>query len=96
MKYILVIEGFSCFTLVFFLRLKLEAPEEMNNFIKHIEIKIKRLVYRIHSNNGSELKNKTLDSFPIEKRIEHNFSASYIQQQNIVVEKRNRTLCEVV
>ncbi|KAL4582121.1 hypothetical protein LXL04_006662 [Taraxacum kok-saghyz] len=42
-KYILVVvDGFSCFTWVFFLRLKSEAPEEMTNFIKQIELKLKR------------------------------------------------------
>ncbi|XP_052625651.1 uncharacterized protein LOC128132756 [Lactuca sativa] len=42
-KYILVVvDGFSRFTWVFFLRLKSEAPEEMINFIKQIELKLKR------------------------------------------------------
>nr|KAJ0222410.1 hypothetical protein LSAT_V11C200064640 [Lactuca sativa] len=41
-KYILVVVyGFSRFTWVFFLRLKSEAPEEMINFIKQIELKLK-------------------------------------------------------
>ncbi|XP_052625928.1 uncharacterized protein LOC128132950 [Lactuca sativa] len=41
-KYILVVvDGFSRFTWVFFLRLKSEAPEEMINFIKQIELKLK-------------------------------------------------------
>ncbi|XP_052627483.1 uncharacterized protein LOC128134103 [Lactuca sativa] len=47
-KYILVVvDGFSRFTWVFFLRLKSEAPEEMINFIKQIELKLKRPVRRI-------------------------------------------------
>ncbi|XP_052626936.1 uncharacterized protein LOC128133509 [Lactuca sativa] len=42
-KYILVVvDGFSRFTWVSFLRLKSEAPEEMINFIKQIELKLKR------------------------------------------------------
>ncbi|KAL4566294.1 hypothetical protein LXL04_030408 [Taraxacum kok-saghyz] len=36
----------------------------------------------------------TLDSFLKDKGIEHNFSAPYTPQQNGVVERRNRTLCE--
>ncbi|XP_052626922.1 uncharacterized protein LOC128133495 [Lactuca sativa] len=51
-KYILVVvDGFSRFTWVFFLRLKSEAPEEMINFIKQIELKLKRPVRRIRSDN---------------------------------------------
>ncbi|XP_052621693.1 uncharacterized protein LOC128127282 [Lactuca sativa] len=54
-KYILVVvDGFSRFTWVFFLRLKSEAPEEMINFIKQIELKLKRPVRRIRSDNGLE------------------------------------------
>ena len=94
-KYILVVvDGFSRFTWVFFLRLKSEAPEEMINFIKQIELKLKRPVRRIRSDNGLEFKNNTLDSFLKDKGIEHNFSAPYTPQQNGVVERRNRTLCE--
>ncbi|KAI3751870.1 hypothetical protein L2E82_22961 [Cichorium intybus] len=94
-KYILVIiDGYSRFTWVFFLRLKSEAPEEMINFIKQIELKLKRPVRRIRSDNGLEFKNITLDSFLKNKGIEHNFSAPYTPQQNGVVERRNRTLCE--
>ncbi|KAI3723832.1 hypothetical protein L2E82_35593 [Cichorium intybus] len=94
-KYILVVvDGFSCFTWVFFLRLKSEAPEEMINFIKQIELKLKRPVRRIRSDNGLEFKNKNLDSFLKDKGIEHNFSALYTPQQNGVVQRRNRTLCE--
>ncbi|KAI3790995.1 hypothetical protein L2E82_04493 [Cichorium intybus] len=94
-KYVLVIvDGFTRFTWVFFLRLKSEAPEEMINFIKQIELKLKRPVRRIRSDNGLEFKNITLDSFLKNKGIEHNFSAPYTPQQNGVVERRNRTLCE--
>ncbi|NWD34195.1 transposase family protein, partial [Pseudomonas reactans] len=68
--------------------------EEMINFIKQIELKLKRPVRRIRSDNGLEFKNITLDSFLKNKGIEHNFSAPYTPQQNGVVERRNRTLCE--
>uniref|UniRef100_UPI0018D0290D DDE-type integrase/transposase/recombinase n=1 Tax=Ralstonia pseudosolanacearum TaxID=1310165 RepID=UPI0018D0290D len=89
-----IVDDFSRFTWVFFLRLKSKAPEEMINFIKQIELKLKRPVRRIRSDNGLEFKNITLDSFLKNKGIEHNFSAPYTPQQNGVVEIRNRTLCE--
>ncbi|KAI3691382.1 hypothetical protein L2E82_49739 [Cichorium intybus] len=94
-KYILVIiDDYSRFTWVFFLRLKSEAPEEIINFIKQIELKLKRPVRRIRSDNGLEFKNITLDSFLKNKGIKHNFSAPYTPQQNGIVERKNRTLCE--
>ncbi|KAI3737799.1 hypothetical protein L2E82_27811 [Cichorium intybus] len=46
------------------------------------------------SDNGSEFKNQTLDGFLKTKGINHNFSAPYTPQQNGVVERRNRSLCE--
>ncbi|KAI3510701.1 hypothetical protein L1887_17834 [Cichorium endivia] len=46
------------------------------------------------SDNGSEFKNQTLDGFLKTRGISHNFSAPYTPQQNGVVERRNRSLCE--
>ena len=42
------------------------------------------------------LKIKTLKSFCIENRIDHNFSAPRTPQQNRVIEKKNKTLVDIV
>ena len=55
---------------------------------------LKKNVRRIKSDNGSEFKNNVLDSFLTKKGISHNFSSPYTPQQNGVVERRNRSLCE--
>ncbi|KAI3499670.1 hypothetical protein L1887_35474 [Cichorium endivia] len=94
-KYILVIvDDYSRFTWVFFLRLKSDTFSELNNFITSIELKIQLPARRIRSDNGTEFNNKLIEEFLTSKGIEHNFSAPYTPQQNGVVERRNRTLVE--
>ncbi|KAI3505818.1 hypothetical protein L1887_28103 [Cichorium endivia] len=94
-KYILVIvDDYSRFTWVLFLRKKSDAAEEIINFVRKMELMLNKKVRTVHSDNGSEFKNQTLDGFLKAKGITHNFSAPYTPQQNGVVERRNRSLCE--
>ena len=67
-KYILVIvDDFTRFTWVFFLRLKSDTTSELINFIKGIKVLIKLPVRRIRSENGSEFTNSTIEKFLAEK-----------------------------
>ncbi|TLX69460.1 transposase family protein, partial [Labilibacter sediminis] len=94
-KYILVIvDEFSRFTWVYFLRQKSETTATLIKFIKYIENHLKKPVRKIRSDNGTEFKNKELDGYLEERGIEHNFSAPYTPQQNGVVERKNRSLVE--
>ena len=89
-KYILVIvDDFSRFTWVFFLKLKSEATHKLKVFIKQIEVQLKKVVRNIRSDNGLEFKNREFEEFLAEKGISHNFSAPYTPQQNGIVERRN-------
>ena len=90
----MIVDEFTRFTWVFFLRLKYETTSELINFIKGIEVLIKLPVRRIRSDNGSKFTNGTIEKFLPDKGIDHNFSAPYTPQQNGVVERRNRTLVE--
>ncbi|KAI3700056.1 hypothetical protein L2E82_44671 [Cichorium intybus] len=94
-KYILVVvDDFSRFTWVFFLKQKSKAASNMINFIKKIEVLLRKQVRMIRSDNDTEFKNQVLDDFLVGKGISHNFSTPYTPQQNRVVERRNRSLCE--
>lgn len=54
-KYILfIIDGYTCFTTVFFLRLKYEKPQTLINFIKKIKLQNKFPIRNIRSDNGIE------------------------------------------
>nr|KAJ0227036.1 hypothetical protein LSAT_V11C100049630 [Lactuca sativa] len=94
-KYILVIvDDFSRFTWVFFLKQKSNATPKLKMFIKKVEVQLKKTVRNIRSDNGLEFKNKDFEDFLAYKGITHNFSAPYTPQQNGIVERRNRSLCE--
>ncbi|XP_052623760.1 uncharacterized protein LOC111907064 [Lactuca sativa] len=70
--------------------LKSEVAQMMIDFIKKIEMSLKKNVCKIKSNNGSVFKNLKLDSFITAKGISHIFSSPYTPQKNGVVERRNR------
>nr|GEV18799.1 retrovirus-related Pol polyprotein from transposon TNT 1-94 [Tanacetum cinerariifolium] len=55
---------------------------------------IKKVYYRVRTNNGTEFKNKILAKFFVEVGITQQFSSGRTPQQNGVVERRNRTLIE--
>lgn len=63
-KYILVIiDDFSRFTLVFFLKHKSEATSKLKIFIKQVEVQLRKVVRNIRSDNGLEFKNKEFEYF---------------------------------
>ncbi|KAJ9536753.1 hypothetical protein OSB04_un000057 [Centaurea solstitialis] len=94
-KYTLVIvDEYSRYTWVFFLRAKSDAPEEIILFVRKME-RLNNLTDRsIRSDHGTEFKNSTLESFFEQKGISQNFSSVRTPQQNGVAERRNRTLIE--
>ncbi|KAI3667612.1 hypothetical protein L6452_42678 [Arctium lappa] len=94
-KYVLVmIDDYSRYTWLEFLRNKSDAPELIIAFIKRIQVRLQLPVRTIHSDNGTEFKNDTLRSYLTSVGISHNFSAAYTPQQNGIVERKNRTLVE--
>ncbi|KAJ9557700.1 LOW QUALITY PROTEIN: hypothetical protein OSB04_012314 [Centaurea solstitialis] len=94
-KYTLVIvDEYSRYTWVFFLRAKSDAPEEIILFVRKMERLNNLTVRSIRSDHGTEFKNSTLETFFEQKGITQNFSSVRTPQQNGVAERRNRTLIE--
>ncbi|GJT76817.1 retrovirus-related pol polyprotein from transposon TNT 1-94 [Tanacetum coccineum] len=94
-RYVLVVvDDYSRYTWVFFLRLKYEASDVIISFIKKTQVKLQLQVQRVRSDNGTEFKNKTLAKFFVEVGITQQFSTARTPQQNGVMERRNRTLVE--
>nr|GFB74661.1 retrovirus-related Pol polyprotein from transposon TNT 1-94 [Tanacetum cinerariifolium] len=95
-KYILVIvDDYSRFTWVKFLRSKDETSDFIIKFLKMIQVRLKVPVRRIQTDNGTEFVNQTLREYYEEVGISHETSVARSPQQNGVVERRNRTLIEV-
>ncbi|GJZ52717.1 retrovirus-related pol polyprotein from transposon TNT 1-94 [Tanacetum coccineum] len=94
-KYTLVIvDEYSRYTWVYFLKKKSQALETIMSFIKRVENQNDVKVKQLKTNNGTEFRNSTLVNFCDEKGISQNFSSTYTHEQNGVAERKNRTLIE--
>ena len=91
---LVVTDDFSIFSLVYFLCTKDETPGLLKFLILHLENACNLRVKCIRSDNDTEFKNQSMDSFCKEKGIHHQFSAAYTPRQNGVAERKNRTLIE--
>ncbi|KAI3772528.1 hypothetical protein L6452_03715 [Arctium lappa] len=91
---LVIVDDYSRFTWVYFLRTKDETSGLIKSFILRIENQTNQKVKVIRSDNGTEFKNLDLNTFCKEKGIERQYSAPRTPQQNGVAERRNRTLIE--
>ncbi|GJV50836.1 retrovirus-related pol polyprotein from transposon TNT 1-94 [Tanacetum coccineum] len=89
-RYILVIvDDYSRFTWVRFLRSKDEAPEAIIKCIKNIQVRLIATVRNVRTDNGTEFVNQTLHEFYENVGISHQTSIAHTPQQNGIVERRN-------
>ncbi|KAI3677472.1 hypothetical protein L6452_36734 [Arctium lappa] len=91
---LVIVDDYSRFTWVYFLRTKDETSGLIKSFILRIENQTNQKVKVIRSDNGTEFKNFDLNTFCEEKGIERQYNAPRTPQQNGVAERRNRTLIE--
>nr|GEY31222.1 putative ribonuclease H-like domain-containing protein [Tanacetum cinerariifolium] len=92
-RYVLVIvDDYSCYTWVQFLRTKDEAPEVIKTFLKRISILLQSHVIIIRTDNDTEFKNQVLKEYFDSVGISHQVSSVRTPQQKGVVERKNRTL----
>ncbi|KAJ9548098.1 hypothetical protein OSB04_020641 [Centaurea solstitialis] len=94
-KYVLVmVDDYSRYTWVKFLRSKDEAHEIIISVLKEVQMNLQSQVQKTRSDHGTEFKNKVLGGYLESVGIKHTFAAVRTPQQNGVVERRNRTLVE--
>ncbi|GJU18268.1 retrovirus-related pol polyprotein from transposon TNT 1-94 [Tanacetum coccineum] len=94
-KYILVIvDDYSRFTWVKFLRSKDETPEVVIKFLKQIQVGLNKTVRNIRTDNGTEFVNKDLTDYYERVGIFHQKTVLRTPQRNAVVERQNYTLVE--
>ncbi|GJU87128.1 integrase, catalytic region, zinc finger, CCHC-type containing protein [Tanacetum coccineum] len=92
-KYILVIvDDYSRFTWVKFLRSKDKTPEFVTNFLMQIQVGLNKTVRFIRIDNGMEFVNQVMSEYYEGVGIFHQKSILRTPQQNGVVERRNRIL----
>jgi transposase InsO family protein len=93
---LVVVDGYYRYAWVFFL----EEKGETFGFVRDLVLRLRNerhgdAIRAIHSDNGSEFKNSHFESFCHFWGLEHQFSNPYTPPQNGVVERKNRTLCEM-
>nr|GEU42067.1 retrovirus-related Pol polyprotein from transposon TNT 1-94 [Tanacetum cinerariifolium] len=94
-KYALfIIDEYSRYTWVYFLRKKSQAPEMIMSFVMMVENQNDVKVKQTRTDNRTEFRNHKLESFCDEKGISQNFSHPYTPEQNGVAKRKNKTLIE--
>ncbi|GJQ90804.1 retrovirus-related pol polyprotein from transposon TNT 1-94 [Tanacetum coccineum] len=94
-KYILVIvDDYSRFTWVKFLRSKDETPEFVINFLKQIQVGLNKTVRYIRTDNGTEFVNQVMSKYYEGVGIFNQKFVPRTPQQNSIVERQNHTLVE--
>nr|GEY20499.1 hypothetical protein [Tanacetum cinerariifolium] len=94
-QYVLrIMDDYSRYTWVHFIRSKDEAPEVIKTFLKRITVLLQSHVIIIRTDNGTEFKNQVLKEYFDSVGISHQMSSVRTPQQNRVVERRNQTLVE--
>nr|GFC21353.1 integrase, catalytic region, zinc finger, CCHC-type, peptidase aspartic, catalytic [Tanacetum cinerariifolium] len=89
-----IVDDYSRYTWVHFLRTKDETPKVIKNFLKKIFVRLQAPVIIVRTDNGTEFKNQVLKEYFDSVGISHETSAANTPQQNGVVERRNRMLVE--
>ncbi|GJT79666.1 putative ribonuclease H-like domain-containing protein [Tanacetum coccineum] len=109
-KYILVIvDDYSRFTWVKFLRSKDETPEFVTNFLKQIQVGLNKTVRFIRTDNGTEFVNQVMSKYYEAARTMMIFSkapmflwaeavatACYTQNRSLIHTRHNKTPYELV
>ena len=94
-KYIMVIvDDFTRYGWVYFLRRKSQAPERLKNFIRMVERQFAAKVATVRSDRGGEYLANRLTTWFDKLGIHHHLSIPDTPQQNGVAERYNRTLQE--
>jgi hypothetical protein len=77
---LVIVDGFSRFTWVFFLQDKSETQGTLKRFLRRAQNEFELKVKKIRSDNGSEFKNLQVEEYLEEEGIKHEFSAPYTHE----------------
>jgi transposase InsO family protein len=93
---LVVVDDYSRYAWVFFLEDKGETFGFLRDLVLRLRNERHRVAIRaIRSDNGSEFRNSRFETLCHDLGLEHQFSSLYTPPQNGVVERKNRTLCEM-
>ena len=92
----LVLDDYSRFTWTFFISSKSDTFQFFRKFAKIVQNEKDLKIKSIRSDHGGEFQNESFEKFCEHHDIYHNFSAPRTPQQNGVLERKNRSLEELV
>ena len=90
-----VVDDFSRYSCVEFLREKSEACDKMERLCKKLQNEKGVPIVKIRSDHGKEFENAKFEVFCNEHGIKKEFSTPKTPQQNGVVERKNRVIQEM-
>lgn len=93
--FLTIIDDFSRYTMVYFLKRKSEAIDRIEDYVNMVHNRFGRNPMIIRSDQGGEYKARRLGQFYRANGIVPQYTASYTPQQNGVAERKNRTIVEM-
>ncbi|KAL4342366.1 hypothetical protein GQ457_08G025750 [Hibiscus cannabinus] len=94
--YIAFIDDFARFCWIYFMKFKSEVADIFWKFKAYVETQSGCKMQVIKSDNGTEYTSEKFNKFCQDAGIEHQLTAPYTPQQNGVVERKNRTIMDMV
>jgi transposase InsO family protein len=77
---LVIVDDYSRFTYLFFLKDKSKTQEVLKKFLKRTQNEFDAKVKKIRSDNNTEFKNTQVEDFLDEEGIKHEFSVPYTPQ----------------
>ena len=93
--YMLIVDDYSRYMWVYFLRDKAEALGKFKQWQKMVENESGLKVKKLRMDRGGEFLSKEFDTYLHENGIKRQLTTAHTPQQNGVVERRNRTVMEM-
>jgi transposase InsO family protein len=93
--FLIFVDDFSRFTWIYFLRKKSEVFQHLKEFKGLVETRSINKIKVLRIDNGGEYVNHEIHNIFHEARIQLQHIVPYTPQQNIVVERKNRSLKEM-
>jgi transposase InsO family protein len=90
-----IVDDYSSFTWVIFLKTKEEVFEKFVTFCTCVENEKGLKINKIRSDHGREFENIKFNTFCSKMGYKQEFSALHTPQQNVIVERKNITLEEL-
>ena len=94
--YITFVDDYSRYTKLYLLRSKDEAENTFYVYKAEVENQLNRKIKRLRSDRGGEYVTNSLKEYCEINGIIHEFTAPYCPQQNCILERKNRTLKEMM